>query len=77
MFLKEVKIAGCGYFIYYERVIFILYFEKYIRFEIFMQIADNGADKLTTSHITLFGTSQAFSSIELPGMLPHRREIDT
>lgn len=24
-----------------------------------------------------FGTSQAFSSIELPGVLPRRREIDT
>lgn len=41
------------------------------------KFADNGADKLTASHIALLGMSQAFSSIELPGMLAHRREIDT
>lgn len=32
--------------------------------------------KLMTLHIAL-GTSQAFSSIELPGVLPRQREIDT
>lgn len=52
---------------------FYILWEMFVFWNTICKFADNGADKLMTSRIALFGMSQAFSSIELPGMLLRQR----